>query len=77
MLRPLWKSRAVTLKHKVLVYRACVLTRFLYCTGALVLPRTAIHAMEARHASYVRRLLAIPATWGSIKMGEAPINNRK
>eukprot|EP00969_Alexandrium_andersonii_P356013 15445665-Alexandrium_andersonii.AAC.1 len=77
MLRPLWRSRAVTLKHKVLVYRACVLSRLLYCTGALVLPQTAISSMEARHASYVRRLLAISATWGSIKMGEVPINNRK
>eukprot|EP00969_Alexandrium_andersonii_P093657 4137322-Alexandrium_andersonii.AAC.1 len=77
MLRPLWRSRAVTLKHKVLVYRACVLSRLLYCTGALVLPQTAINSMEARHASYVRRLLAISATWGSIKMGEAPVNNRK
>eukprot|EP00969_Alexandrium_andersonii_P314658 13900247-Alexandrium_andersonii.AAC.1 len=74
MLKPLWASK-VPLHLKIRIYEACVLSRLLYCVGANVYTASQIAVLQSRHVRYLRRLLQLPTTWGSIKQGTQPIKN--
>eukprot|EP00969_Alexandrium_andersonii_P198278 8757057-Alexandrium_andersonii.AAC.1 len=65
------------IERKLRVCAACVLTRLLYSVGVAVLTSSQVRALEARHLSFLRHILKIPATWGAIVSGVDPVTNEQ
>ena len=76
-LKRVWRHAGLSVRRKIRIYKACVVSKLLYNLSTLWLTNTQMDSVDAFHCRCLRSIANIPTTWGAMQQGKARVSNEE